>query len=828
MGQFARRMQLASAGSKVSLGILQNPGFELGTTAWSEWHPNGQSQVFGVDSSVPRSGINKAFFWSSQAYQQSIHQAVAVDDGSHLISAWVKLQNFSGETTPGICRMELQINSDTPVYVDIPVTGDTWTRVHGSVSGTGLLNVGFYANVVGGTSLAIDDVAIDVMPRLQNGGFESGMNNWTEWHPNGQATCFATDSNDPRSGNQKGYFWNGTNSYQQSIQQTITIPEGRFTVTAWVKLQNYTGTPITVARMELTTPMSGQIHINIPQSMAWSELKGVVMGPGTLTVGLYVDGSGSTSLQFDDISIEPTPMDSLYAYSSPGLAQTSRYSVQLLQNSQTLASPVYYSPVPMKSVDPTNPGAALYPEDDGAPRGSWTGPSDGPVPRSVSSTTFSYSGVCTVRVTTATPFTTAIVRPLSKGIVPRKVDNNTLEFELYDRLHAKLSVEFDGIDHALFVFADPPEDPSKIVRPGTGVYDHPTNSSWSIPGGTTALRFGPGMHDVGYRVLPSSINKIYIAGGAVVYGAFDVSASNVQITGRGTISGIKWPWRAIKSDGSHATGEVWVEGIKQLDLHCNGGVIEGITFADPSYYSISPNESQNLTFTDIKEVGGWRWNSDGVEPPRGSTAQYVFLHCNDDGLKAYYSDITFRHAVLWKGPNGPAIQTGWDRRWTWNLLVEDIDVIHFEGPQYQGATNNGLVSNQYDRGTIAPNNMHFDTEAQSTDVNARPDMRNLVFRDIRCEEPILRAFAVLAPPGQVMTDWQFERIIMPAQTTPSANNWFTGIYESDLSSYPKGVIRNITFDRVQIGIDKITWDNAFTSIGKFDIDFDSVSGVSFI
>jgi YfiH family protein len=398
-----------------------------------------------------------------------------------------------------------------------------------------------------------------------------------------------------------------------------------------------------------------------------------------------------------------------------------------------------------------------------------------------------------------------VVRPLSKGIVPRKVDNNTLEFELYDRLHAKLSVEFDGIDHALFVFADPPEDPSKIVRPGTGVYDHPTNSSWSIPGGTTALRFGPGMHDVGYRVLPSSINKIYIAGGAVVYGAFDVSASNVQITGRGTISGIKWPWRAIKSDGSHATGEVWVEGIKQLDLHCNGGVIEGITFADPSYYSISPNESQNLTFTDIKEVGGWRWNSDGVEPPQGSTAQYVFLHCNDDGLKAYYSDITFRHAVLWKGPNGPAIQTGWDRRWTWNLLVEDVDVIHFEGPQYQGATNNGLVSNQYDRGTIAPNNMHFNTEAQSTDVNARPDMRNLVFRDIRCEEPILRAFAVLAPPGQVMTDWRFERIIMPIQTTPSANNWFTGIYESDLSSYPKGVIRNITFDRVQIGIDKITW-----------------------
>ncbi len=825
MGRFARRMHQAAAGEDViSVNGLRNTGFEQGLQYWTQWYPNGQASAASVDTSSPHSGAKKTYFWSTSAYQQSIYQVTPVESGSHYVSAWVKAQNFLGDSQPGIIRMELQIDSGTPVYIDIPLTGDIWTLVSGQIDGAGQLRVGFYANVLGSTSLAIDDVSIMSAPVVQNGGFEAGTSYWTEWHPNGQTQVFAVDSASPRTGANKAYFWSES-AYQQSIHQQLTIPEGRFTITAWVKLQNYAGNPVSAARLELNTPASGQVNIDIPQSITWTEVRGTVVGPGALDLGLYVNAGASTSLIIDDISIAPTPMDSLATYTTPGYAGGSRYSVQVVQASQTQSSPVYYSPVPSKSTNPTNAGAPLYPEDDGAPRGSWTGGAN--PPRSVSSTTFSYSGVCTVRVTTTTPFTSAVVRPLTKGIVPRKIDNYTLEFDLFDRPHAKLSVEFDGIDHALFVFADPPEQSWKVVKTGSGVYDHPTGSSWNIPGGTTALRFGPGVHDVGYRVLPSAIGKIYLAGGAIVYGAFDVSAAGAQITGRGTISGAKWPWRAIKSDGSHATGEVWVEGIKQLDLHCNGGLIEGITFADPSYYSISPNESQNLTFTDIKEVGGWRWNSDGIEPPQGSTAEYVFLHCNDDGLKAYYSDITFRHAVLWKGPNGPAIQTGWDRRWTWNLLVEDVDVIHFEGPQYEGATNNGLVSNQYDRGTIAPNNMHFDNEAKSSDVNARPEMKNLVFRDIRCEESILRAFAVLAPPGQVMTNWQFERIVMPMQSTPSANNWFAGIYESDYPAYPKGVIRGLTFNNVQIGLNTMTWDNAFTSAGKFDIDFGSVSGVSF-
>ncbi len=142
MAWFAHRLRMAVAQQDVVGSILRNPGFESNLQHWTQWFPGGQGSVAAVDTSNPHGGTRKAYFWNTEAYQQSLHQTVTVEQGSHLVSAWVKLQNFTGEATPGIVRMELQLGATTQ-YVDIPVTGDVWTLVSGQIDGSGQLDIGF-------------------------------------------------------------------------------------------------------------------------------------------------------------------------------------------------------------------------------------------------------------------------------------------------------------------------------------------------------------------------------------------------------------------------------------------------------------------------------------------------------------------------------------------------------------------------------------------------------------------------------------------------------------------------------------------------------------
>ncbi|MDP4094083.1 MAG: carbohydrate binding domain-containing protein [Bacillota bacterium] len=137
---------------------LTNPGFEKGDiTGWTEWHPYGQAACYGVDSSDIHSGQYKLYFWSTNAYQQSVHQIPAgLSSGSYTVKAWVKATAYGGQ--PSFCRMELAEYGGTAQYINMNVDG-SWHQYTGTVNVTnGQLNIGFYCNSPGSTSMQIDDV----------------------------------------------------------------------------------------------------------------------------------------------------------------------------------------------------------------------------------------------------------------------------------------------------------------------------------------------------------------------------------------------------------------------------------------------------------------------------------------------------------------------------------------------------------------------------------------------------------------------------------------------------------------------------------------------
>ncbi|MBC8059543.1 MAG: DUF5110 domain-containing protein [Clostridiaceae bacterium] len=151
------------------LSLLDNGGFERSTTAgsnWTEWHPTGQTLAYGIDSgsgsNPPTSawtGSNRAYFWLGTTYQQSIHQVITVptNNANYKFEAWVKLDY----TTPTTARAEISNYGGNAVYYNISKDG-VWKyiSINNIYVTNGQIDVGFYVNSPGGTTLHIDDVRI--------------------------------------------------------------------------------------------------------------------------------------------------------------------------------------------------------------------------------------------------------------------------------------------------------------------------------------------------------------------------------------------------------------------------------------------------------------------------------------------------------------------------------------------------------------------------------------------------------------------------------------------------------------------------------------------
>ncbi|KAK7507341.1 hypothetical protein BaRGS_00001276, partial [Batillaria attramentaria] len=308
--------------------------------------------------------------------------------------------------------------------------------------------------------------------------------------------------------------------------------------------------------------------------------------------------------------------------------------------------------------------------------------------RTMSWTSFAFTGAkVTVEVHTPRDFQHCIVRPKHYGINCRHAGSKIAKFDVPSNTKM-MSVEFDydygsytghDITDKLMVFADPPET-------------HKPNKN-----DNHVLYYDVGVHNLNGQKDIGAKTEVYLAPGAFVKGGFITSQGHgVKIYGRGVLDNrdYKWhdnrfSWATINMDKGHQH------------------TVEGITISDSCFYFIRALSDHN-TISNVKMVGAWIYNNDGVST-------------GDNGV-LYADNVHVSRCVVWQAQNGAVFQTGW---WTGrdmhNVRVTDVDIIHTDWCTFKG----GDMSNCQ----ISNNDAVFDHAGDTKNL----DIADIEFRNIRVE-----------------------------------------------------------------------------------------------
>jgi hypothetical protein len=223
-----------------------------------------------------------------------------------------------------------------------------------------------------------------------------------------------------------------------------------------------------------------------------------------------------------------------------------------------------------------------------------------------------------IEIVSRIPVDAVRVRPSAAAIVP-EVAGDTIRFAL--ERPGQYTVEINGVHRALHLFANPPE----TAIPDANAPD--------------VLYFGPGVHCAGLIRMRSG-QTVYLAAGAVVYGA--ILAEHVRdavIAGRGILDGSKFAREDL-------TGLVTL-------YDCENIRMDGITLRDAGVFTVMPMNCRELHMRNIKIVGNWRYNSDGVDFANCAhcSVEDSFIRTFDDSIcvKGYASFGPFLYHLRMAG-----------------------------------------------------------------------------------------------------------------------------------------------------------------------------------
>ena len=297
----------------------------------------------------------------------------------------------------------------------------------------------------------------------------------------------------------------------------------------------------------------------------------------------------------------------------------------------------------------------------------------------------------TFEITLPEPADSVVIRPAALGITPTLADR-VVTFTLDHP--ASFTVEPYGRNRALHIFCDPM--PSYAVDPAD----------------PNVIYYGPGEHDVGQIDLQSG-QTLFLDEGAVVYACVSATdAENIRILGRGILDNsrnqehILFPVSAEGNDS--AINNATRQHTLQLE-YCNHVEIDGITIRDSLVYNIRPMACQDLHIANVKIIGCWRYNSDGIDMHncRDVLIENCFLRTFDDsvcvkGFDCYYEgdveaavkaamyrngkaydvfrDTLVRNCVIWNDW-GKCLEIGAKTRAEeiCNIRFEDCHIIHVTG-----------------------------------------------------------------------------------------------------------------------------------------------------
>lgn len=263
--------------------------------------------------------------------------------------------------------------------------------------------------------------------------------------------------------------------------------------------------------------------------------------------------------------------------------------------------------------------------------------------------------------------TKASVHPLSYDIEVTITDN-TIEFDL--EYPANYTIQLNDpmpqttpngsvIQEAIHLFANPiEEDP--ITEEQAALDDD-------------IIYIGPGVWKTDTIPVESG-QTVYIAGGALVYGQFNMyELQDVTIRGRGIISGSIYP----REEAAQRAIPIEVQRSENI-------YIEGISFLDPAGWVIHAQESKGIVIDNIKIVTA-RPNGDGVsiQSCEDVIVRNSFVRTWDDSLvvknvnnKSTYN-VVFSNNILWTDL-AQSMEVGYEAygEKIEHVVFEDITVLH--------------------------------------------------------------------------------------------------------------------------------------------------------
>ncbi len=269
--------------------------------------------------------------------------------------------------------------------------------------------------------------------------------------------------------------------------------------------------------------------------------------------------------------------------------------------------------------------------------------------------TFSADEAVEIAVECAQKFDRAMIRPLSKNVSIRQ-ENQTVYFTLTEA--GGYVLELDDEHQPLHIFFNPIKTYTEKAT----------------------YHFGPGLHFPGTIELFDN-DSVYIDEEAIVFGSiWSKGAKNVHIYGGGVLNGIG-EQRFLE----HCY-EPFTKGTLRL-YNCENILIEDIILQDSACWVLALFDCKNAKISGIKEIGNWRYNTDGIDITNTSNVEIrnCFIRVFDDGItiKGIYGhdkpveNITIENCVLWCGW-GRTCEIGLetDAPLFRNITFKNCDLIH--------------------------------------------------------------------------------------------------------------------------------------------------------
>ena len=270
---------------------------------------------------------------------------------------------------------------------------------------------------------------------------------------------------------------------------------------------------------------------------------------------------------------------------------------------------------------------------------------------------FSADETVEIRVKRKKSFEKAIVRPLSKNVVT-KIEGDEVIFTL--EKHGNYVLEFGDTHNVLHIFFNEIKE-----------YPHAKDAN---------LYFGPGMHFPGVINLRDN-DRIYIDSEAVVFGSiFARGAKNVKIFGGGVVD------NSCEERLCENCYEDYTKGNFRI-YNCSDIDVSDIILTNSSTWAMSMFECSNININNVKIVGHWRSNTDGIDVVNSDnvTIKNCFIRSFDDtiSIKAIYNyqkaieNILVENCVLWCGW-GKTCEIGIETEGIEykNITFKNCDTIH--------------------------------------------------------------------------------------------------------------------------------------------------------